>query len=445
MHIRRSVLVLFTVLAFMTSALVGQTYRGAIAGSVADSSGAAVADAVVKVVNKGTALTRTQNTPAAGDFTFPDLAPGIYNISVTRQGFQTYSQDVEVAVGKISSVAVTLGVAAQAQTVDVQAAAVQIESNEAVLNAVVNTRAVQEIPLNGRDFTQLLKLTPGYNDQGSMNGNRANQNNWQIDGADNNDFWHNADAVNQGSISGVAGVLLPIDAIDQFNQQAGGNADFGRNAGSMVNVVIKSGTNSLHGTAYYYNRNEALAAQNPFAPPGVNPELRNEHEGFSLGGPIWKNHTFFFLTFERQKFVQGNTVTATVPSQAWIDQAQIVLNKYHVPVNPVDAERLQHAVSRRDSRRTGDYRQFFQRIPSAVQKRERDHQDRSRLQRKAQRLRARVPWNGRGSGFCGFCIRRIFPEGSQPPTELRRELELRNHASPGQPGSGRRELLLPGF
>ena len=335
MYLKRSVILLVTVLCLMTSVLMGQTYRGAIAGSVADSSGAAVSDASVKVVNKGTGLTRTQNTQASGDFTFPDLAPGFYNLTVTRQGFQPFNQEIEVAVGKIASVAVTLGVAAQTQTVDVQAAAAQLETNEAVLNAVVNTRAVQEIPLNGRDFTQLLKLTPGYNDTGSMNGNRSNQNNWQIDGADNNDFWHNADAVNQGSISGVAGVLLPIDAIDQFNQQAGGNADFGRNAGSMVNVVIKSGTNSLHGTAYYYNRNEALAAQDPFAPPGRKPELRNEHEGFSLGGPIWKNKTFFFLTFERQKFVQGNTATATVPSQAWIDQAQTVLSKYHIPVNPV--------------------------------------------------------------------------------------------------------------
>ncbi len=331
-------LIAFAVLSLLSISLSnGQTYRGAIAGSVEDSSGAAVGDATVKIINKGTGATRTQNTPAAGEFSFPDLAPGVYTITVTRTGFQPFSEDVEAAVGKITSVPVTLGVAGQTQTVEVQAAAATLETNEAVLNAVVDTRAVNEIPLNGRDFTQLLKLTPGYNDQGSMNGNRANQNNWQIDGTDNNDFWHNSDAVNQGSISGVAGVLLPIDAIDQFNQQAGGNADFGRNAGSMVNVVIKSGTNALHGTAYYFNRNEALAAQSPFAPPGVNPELRNEHEGFSLGGPIWKNHTFFFLTFERQKFVQGNTVQATVPSLAWIAQAETILAnpKYNVPVNPV--------------------------------------------------------------------------------------------------------------
>jgi hypothetical protein len=328
-------LISLIVVVLLASFCEAQTYRGAVAGSVADSSGAAVADAVVKIVNKGTGYTRTQNTPTAGDFNFPDLAPGVYTITVSKQGFQTLNQEVEAAVGKITSVPITLGVASQTQTIEVQAAAAALETNEAVLNAVVDTRAVNDVPLNGRDFTQLLKMTPGYNDQGSMNGNRSNQNNWQIDGTDNNDFWHNSDAVNQGSISGVAGVLLPIDAIDQFNQQAGGNADFGRNAGSMVNVVIKSGTNALHGTAYYFNRNEALAVQDPFSPHGLKPELRNEHEGFSLGGPVWKNHTFFFLTFERQKFVQGNTLTATAPSLAWIAQAETVLAKYHVPVNPV--------------------------------------------------------------------------------------------------------------
>jgi hypothetical protein len=327
--------ILLTLVVLSTSAF-GQTFRGAIAGTVADSTGAAVPDAAVTIVHKGTGLTRTQNTPNAGDFSFPELPTGIYEMTVKKSGFQALAQDVEVAVGKISSVPVTLGIERQATTVEVQAAAAILETNEASLNAVIDTRSVQEIPLNGRDFTQLLRLTPGYNDAGSMNGARSNQNNWQIDGVDNNDFWHNAMAVNQGSISGVAGVLLPIDAIDQFNQQASGGADFGRNPGSMVNVVLKSGTNSLHGSAYYFNRNEALAAHNPFAPPDQsNPLLRNENYGFSLGGPIWKNRTFFFITYEKQKFTAGNTAQATVPSSAWINQSEVVLSKYGVPVNQV--------------------------------------------------------------------------------------------------------------
>jgi hypothetical protein len=318
----------------MPAILLSQTYLGGLAGSVADSTGAAVPDATVKIINKGTGLTRSQTTPSAGDFNFPDLPLGVYEVSVTKTGFQGYKGDVEVAVGKISSVPVTLGVASQTQVIEVQAAAAALETNETALNAVITTRAVQEIPLNGRDFTQLLRLTPGYNDAGSMNGARVNQNNWQIDGADNNDFWHNSNAINQGSISGVAGVLLPLDAIDSFNQQASGGADFGRNAGSMVNVVIKSGTNQFHGTAYYFNRNEALAAHNQFAPPdSSNPELRNENYGFSVGGPIIKNKTFFFLTYEKQHFVAGNTAQATVPSSAWIGQAEGVLSKYGVGVN----------------------------------------------------------------------------------------------------------------
>lgn len=314
----------------------GQTYRGGLAGTVTDASGAAIPGAEVRIVNQGTGLTRTQPTPPAGDFNFPDLGTGVYQITVSKQGFQAYRQEIEVAVGKVSSLAVILGVASQAQTVEVQAAAAVLETNQTALNSVVATRAVQEIPLNGRDFTQLLRLTPGYNDAGSMNGARTNQNNWQIDGADNNDFWHNANAVNQGSISGVAGVLLPIDAIDQFNQQAAGGADFGRNPGSMVNVVIKSGTNSLHGSAYYFNRNEALASHNPFAPADQpNPLLRNQNYGFSLGGPIWKNRTFFFISYEKQKFTAGNTAQATVPSAAWVSKAQGVLTQYGVPLNPV--------------------------------------------------------------------------------------------------------------
>ena len=242
---------------------------------------------------------------------------------------------IEVAAGKVANLAITLGVAQQTLVVEVPAASIALETTSSTLNAVVNTRAVQEIPLNGRDFRQLLYLTPGFNQASSMNGARANQNNWQIDGTDNNDFWHNSEAVNQGSISGVAGVLLPIDAIDQFNQQSIGGADFGRNPGSMVNVVIKSGTNLFHGSAYYFNRNDYFAADNPFAPASAPHKLRNHNYGFSAGGPILKNKTFLFLTYEHQKFIAGNALQATVPSDAWFAQAQQVLAKYNVPVNSV--------------------------------------------------------------------------------------------------------------
>ena len=119
--------------------------------------------------------------------------------------------------------------------------------------------------MNGRDFRQMIKLAPGVSPAStSVNGMRTSGNNYQIDGADNNDAFQNAAAVNQGGVSGIAGTLLPIEAIDQFSVQSNASAETGRNGGSSVNVVIKSGTNSLHGSAYYFNRNEALAARSPF-------------------------------------------------------------------------------------------------------------------------------------------------------------------------------------
>jgi hypothetical protein len=203
------------------------------------------------------------------------------------------------------------------------------------LNAVISGRAVQDVPLNGRDFTQLVNLAPGINGAGSLNGGRIDQKNWQIDGADNNDIWHNSVSVNQGGVSGVAGTLLPIDAIDQFSVQSHGNAETGRNAGS-VNMVIKSGTNNMHGTLYYFNRNDALAAQTPFAPVGSpTPKLKNSQFGGSVGGPIVKNKLFYFLTYERQKFIIGNQTGATEPSAAWVNLATNILKQYNVSVNPV--------------------------------------------------------------------------------------------------------------
>ncbi len=151
---------------------------------------------------------------------------------------------------QIFSLDIKLGVASTATSIDVNADAVAIDALSTTNTAVVPAQAVANIPLNGRDFTQLIKITPGMNGAGSMNGARTNQNNWQIDGVDNNDIWHNAQGANQGGVSGIAGVTLPIEAIDQFSVQSQGNAEVGRNGGGLINMVVKSGTNSFHGSAY---------------------------------------------------------------------------------------------------------------------------------------------------------------------------------------------------
>ena len=207
-------------------AAIGQTFRGAITGSVTDASGAVIAGAHVKAVNQATGLSRESLTTATGEFALQDLPLGYYAVTIAHPGFQTVQvNDVHVEVGKVSAVPVKLSVAQQATTVEITGLAATLETDSAALNSVIPDRAVQDLPLNGRDFTQLIKLAPGVNGAGSLNGGRIDQVNWQIDGADNNDLWHNSVSVNQGGVSGVAGTLLPIDAIDQFSVQSNANAE----------------------------------------------------------------------------------------------------------------------------------------------------------------------------------------------------------------------------
>jgi hypothetical protein len=179
-------------------------------------------------------------------------------------------------------------------------------------------------------------LNPGVTPGGSVNGTRTNSIDWQIDGTDNNDQWHNSAAVNQGGVSGIAGTLLPIDAIDEFSLQSESSAEQGRNGGGVLNLVIKSGTNQFHGSAYYFNRNEVFASRNWFVSPSApTTELRNSQPGGSLGGPILKNKFFFFMTYEQQNYVAGQTALGTTPSGAWVSAAQQVMARDGVGINPL--------------------------------------------------------------------------------------------------------------
>jgi hypothetical protein len=339
--LRRASGILF-LLALSSIAVFGQTFRGGITGVVVDASGAAVSGAAVEAFSDATGLERKTASSAVGEFTFQDLPLGEYTVSVTQPGFDILKvQKVAVEVGKITSLRLSLKVATQSQTVEVAATSVTLDTDTATLNQVIPDKAVQEVPLNGRDFTQLVKLAAGVNGAGSLNGTRTMQNNWQIDGADNNDLWHNSAAVNQGGVSGVAGTLLPIEAIDQFSVQSQANAESGRNAGGSINMVIKSGTNTFHGSLYYFNRNDALAASSPFKPANTpTQKLKNNQFGGSVGGPIIKNRLFFFLTYERQKLIVGNGNSATEPSDAWVNQARLVMAGYGIPVNPVATNML---------------------------------------------------------------------------------------------------------
>ena len=322
--------------------LHAQTFRGAINGTVTDPSGAVLAGADVKATNTATAVTVSAVTTSDGQFSFQDLPLGTYKIAVTAKGFQTTNVDnVSVTAGGVYTLPVKLSVASAGTTaVEVSAAALTLDTTTAAQDNILPTESVQNVPMNGRDFTQFAAVQPGYagysvGGYGSLNGTRANQMNWQIDGVDNNDFWHNIPAVNQGGVSGIAGVIMPLDAIDEFAAQTNSNAEGGRNAGGIVNVVLKSGSNDIHGTAYYYNRNTAFGAASPFFDPAglkaaglpsSKPPLRNENYGFSLGGPVIKDKTFWFVTFEKQKYTIGLSGLNTEPSTAYQNAALELLN-----------------------------------------------------------------------------------------------------------------------
>ena len=346
---RRCSIVLLALFAFCWG-LAGQTFRGSIAGTIVDGSGAAIPEAGVQAVNKATGVSFDTVATASGDFVLPNLPLGLYTVTIQKTGFQTQKIDsVEVAVSKTTNVQVKLGVAQQATLVEVSATAATIETTSSTLASVVGPRMVQDMPMNGRDFRQMLKLNPGVSPaSSSVNGMRTSGNNYQIDGADNNDAFHNTSAVNQGGVSGIAGTLLPVEAIDQFSVVTNASADFGRNGGSNVNLVIKSGTNAFHGSAYYFNRNEYFSSFSPFQNPATDKKrvMRNDQWGFSFGGPVVKNKLFYFGTFEGQKAIANLSLRTTHPSTAWVNEARAVMARYNVPVSPVATNLLSFWPSR---------------------------------------------------------------------------------------------------
>src|ERR1700676_5218583 len=341
-------LILATMLVAVSA--YGQTFRGAINGTVADPSGAVVAGAAVKATNNATGVTLDTTTTSDGQFSFQDLPLGSYRIAVSAGGFSPSTVDnVPVTAGSVYTLPVKMKIGSSATSVEVSAEALTLDTTTVMQNNVIPTEQVQNVPMNGRDFTQFAPAARGYagypgaQADCSLNGTRGNQLNWQIDGVDNNDFWHNLAAVNQGGVSGIAGTLMPLDAIDEFAAQTQSNAEAGRNAGGVINVVLKSGGNQIHGSVYYFNRNTSLGAATPFfnpstLPAGVShkkPPLRNENYGFSLGGPIIKDKTFWFIAFEKQKYTIALSGLNTEPSTAYQNAALALLAANNVPESAI--------------------------------------------------------------------------------------------------------------
>jgi hypothetical protein len=326
-----------------------QNFRGSLNGTVTDKTGASLAHASVTILDVDTGVTHTTVSSSAGEFAFQDLPVGTYSVTVTTSGFSTAKYDkIPVSAGTAYTLPVSLAVSSSASTVEVVASSVALDTTSASIITDLPTQLVSDTPTNGRDFTQFIQYTPGFAGYSvgggagaaQVDGVRTNQVNWQIDGTDNNDLWWNIPAINQGGVSGIAGIVVPLDSIDQFSFINSGMPETGRNAGGTVNLSIKSGTNTLHGDGYYYNRNEFFASNSPFAPTNKKSATRDIDYGGSVGGPIIKEKLFFFASYEHQGFLIGAAVAKTEPSTAYQTEAIALLNSYGVPVNPVSTALL---------------------------------------------------------------------------------------------------------
>lgn len=305
--------------------LLAQSGTATLTGSVVDQSGAVMEGVKVTVRDSDTGFTRETVTNETGNYSMPGLRPGTYTITLEKEGFKRSQQPgFRLEVDQTARLDIQMGLGQVAETVEVKGTAQLLHTENATVGSVIESKKIVDLPLNGRNFVQLALLVPGVNTgqpgagRGggvSIGGARSEQNSFQLDGVSNTDQWD----------SGIA-FRPPVDSIQEFKIEVNNySAEFGRGAGGQINVVTKSGTNSLHGTLWEFHRNDAVQARNFFdrnpafadsqgrfhAPPYIQNQF-----GAMAGGPVVRNRTFYFGTYEGFRRVRGATGQRSVPDAA---------------------------------------------------------------------------------------------------------------------------------
>src|SRR6201981_2940501 len=325
---------LFVCAAFILTAVAAtpasaQTFRGTILGTVTDTSGAAVLNAKVTAHNVDTGVDRSTDTSSDGSYLIPELPIGTYTVTVELSGFQkSVITGVKVDVATERRIDATLKPGAMNQQAVVGRETLpQVETANDNLGGTFEDKQVEDLPINGRDYTKMLIMVPGAagepNGGGdspgsfglfSANGNRGRANNFLLDGTDMNDGYRNLPAINQGGVFGTPGTILPEDSLRELSILSNTEAEYGRNSGSVVNIITKSGTNEFHGSAFEDFRNAVLNARNFFNATGQPKDaFRNNQFGGTIGGPIAKNKLFFYGSYEGQREGMAITSLNTVP------------------------------------------------------------------------------------------------------------------------------------
>jgi Carboxypeptidase regulatory-like domain/TonB dependent receptor len=339
--------------------ILAQSPNGIINGLVIDPSGSVIAGAEIRVVNDATSVQYTGKTNGEGIYVVSDLPPGTYRLQVSKIGFKTLIKpDIVLSVQDSLAINFTLPIGAASETVTVTGGAPLMNTESAAVSTVVDRQFAENLPMNGRSFQTLIQLTPGVvltpNNEGaegqfSVNGQRAASNYWMVDGvsanigtgANFNQGTGAGGALGSFSVLGGTNSLVSIDAMEEFRIQTSTySPEFGRTPGAQISIVTRSGTDGFHGTAFDYLRNSVLDANSWFANNASlpKPQERQNDFGGTFSGPIVRDRTFFFFSYEGLRLRLPETTLSSVPDlnarQTAVASVQPFLNAYPLPNGP---------------------------------------------------------------------------------------------------------------
>jgi hypothetical protein len=321
--VRAKMLTAALVTFLICAPLFSQGNAGRILGGVTDQQNAAVPGVTITITDRQRGISRTLKTDDAGEFNAPNLLPGTYSVRAEAQGFKPEERSgVTLEVNQDLRVDIQLQIGSETEKIEVTTDAPVIEATGAAIGGTIPNVVMNELPLNGRNFQTLITMRPGmtiYPGGGSwtqsVDGLRPHDQIYLVDGVNSNDPWIAMSVMNAPLLAGDGGTMLPIEAIDEFRSEVNPPAEFGWRPGSVINVSIKSGTNSLHGSAFAYGREQAFDARDYFAAPAPAPAppLSLEQFGGSLGGAIKKDKLFYFTDYEDQRYTVGSPAQHTAP------------------------------------------------------------------------------------------------------------------------------------
>jgi len=350
---RRAVCICFAFILILASAgsVSAQIITGEVTGTVTDQSGAVVGGATISAVCPDTNQKRAVTSGSGGEYRLSDMAICVYKVSVSSQGFKTTVRNVTVTVAQETKADFRLELGERTETIMVEAASPLVEFSPGVNNEV-DTKSILDLPTEGRDFKSILALTPGVQRSPgggfldvSVSGQRTTTNNYMIDGMPNNDRFYGSEVVGQPGVLGIPAAVLGNDSIAEYTVQQLPTAENGVKGGAAINVTLKSGTNNFHGTAFYFGDYDWLNAKNYFSTKTT--AYHNHNYGGTVSGPIVKDRTFFFFTYEGQRNIALEPYSVLIPTQgdlflAMQDFASPTRNPNNLPMNTAGLNLLKY-------------------------------------------------------------------------------------------------------